>query len=197
MTISQGRLEPQVGAELSRAEGRFPPLPQTPPRTKSPANLVASSAQQEGGEGGRSAWPSSREGLAWWLQDPLLRCLSTARRQETVRPVVRIFGLASARPGFRSQSGDLQAVWNLTQFPQLQYGVGDRHLSWGICLPCTFPPHPPADSPLPAPLPRRLTPPRLEVRGCQEEREVRRLPHALSLAIGLGVAASPPLSGSP
>lgn len=64
-------------------------------------------------------------------------------------------------------------------------------------MPCTFPPHPPADSPLPAPLPRRLTPPRLEVRGCQEEREVRRLPHALSLAIGLGVAASPPLSGSP
>lgn len=51
--------------------------------------------------------------------------------------------------------------------------------------------------PSPTPLPRRLTSPRLEVRGCQEEREVRRLPHALGLAIGLGVAGSPPLSGSP
>lgn len=80
---------------------------------------LLSQCERKEGEGGRSAWPSSRAGLAPRLKEPLPRCASTAHCQETARPVARIFRLASPRPVFKSWSDDLQAVWNLTQFPQL------------------------------------------------------------------------------
>ena len=101
--------------------------------------------------------------VPWPKEHPSPTALSTVWRQCGL--MVRIFGLASPRPGLTSWSGSLQAVPNLIPGPQLGNGASSVTSLWGwrsfSSLPCPLPPRFILTSPFL--VLGRLTPPRRKI----------------------------------